>query len=61
MAMKNGRRILTGEEKMAIVRRHLVEKVPVSDVCDDVGIHPTLFRRWRKERKGRPGSAVSQT
>ncbi len=47
--MKNGRRKFTGEEKMAILRRHLVEKVPVSDVCDQAGIHPTLFYRWQKE------------
>ncbi len=47
--MKNGRRKFTGEEKMAILRRHLVDKAPVSDVCDEVGIHPTLFYRWQKE------------
>jgi transposase-like protein len=34
---------------VAILRRHLVDKVPVSDVCDKVGIHPTLFYCWRKE------------
>ena len=49
MTMKNGRRKFTGEEKMAVLRRHLIEKVPVSDVCDEVGIHPTLFYRWQKE------------
>ncbi len=49
MTMKNGRRKFTGEEKMAILRRHLVEKMPVSDVCDQVGINPTLFYRWQKE------------
>ena len=47
--MKNGRRKFTGQEKMSILRRHLVEKAPVSDVCDQVGIHPTLFYRWQKE------------
>ena len=47
--MKNGRRKFVGEEKMAILRRHLVEKVPVSDVCDSAGINPTLFYRWQKE------------
>ena len=47
--MKNGRRKFTGEEKMAILRRHLVEKAPVSDVCDQAGINPTLFYRWQKE------------
>lgn len=49
MTMKNGRRKFTGEEKMAILRRHLVEKLPVSDVCDQTGINPTLFYRWQKE------------
>ena len=49
MTMKNGRRKFVGEEKMAILRRHLVEKVPVSDVCDSAGINPTLFYRWQKE------------
>ncbi len=34
---------------MAILRRHLADKAPVSDVCDEVGIHPTLFYRWQKE------------
>ena len=47
--MANGRRKFTGEEKMAILRRHLVEKMPVSDVCDQAGINPTLFYRWQKE------------
>ena len=55
--MKNGRRKFTGDDKMAILRRHLVDKMPVSDVCDQVGIHPTLFYRWQKELFDR-GSAV---
>jgi len=57
MTMKNGRRRFTGDEKMAILRRHLVDKMPVSDVCDQVGIHPTLFYRWQKELFDR-GAAV---
>jgi len=47
--MKNGRRKFLGEERMVILRRHLVDKVAVSDVCDEAGIHPTLFYRWQKE------------
>ena len=34
---------------MAILRRHLADKAPVSDVCDEAGINPTLFYRWQKE------------
>ena len=49
MTMKNGRRKFSGEEKMVILRRHLVEKMPVSDVCDQAGINPTLFYRWQKD------------
>ena len=43
------RRHFTGQEKVAILRRHLVEKVPVSDLCEEHGIHPTLFYRWQKD------------
>src|SRR5437016_3902470 len=37
------------EEKVAILRRHLVEKVPVSDLCDQHGIQPSVFYHWQKE------------
>jgi transposase-like protein len=31
-----------------ILRRHLVEKVPISDLCDEYKILPTDFYRWQK-------------
>ena len=49
MVSAKQRRHLTGQEKVAILRRHLVEKVPVSDLCEEHGIHPTLFYRWQKD------------
>ena len=42
------RRRFTGEEKAAILRRHLVEKVPVSNLCDEYGLNPTVFYRWQQ-------------
>ena len=36
-------------EKVAILRLHLLEHTPVSDLCDQHGIHPTMFYRWQKE------------
>jgi len=42
------RRHFTGPEKMAILRRHLVDKVPVSQLCEEHGIHPTLLYGWQK-------------
>jgi transposase len=43
------RKHYTGPEKVAILRLHLLEKKPLSDVCDQFGIHPTMFYRWQKE------------
>ena len=39
----------SGEQKVSILRKHLVEKEPVSKVCDEYGIQPTVFYRWQKE------------
>ncbi len=47
--MKNQRKNYTAEEKVAILRRHLLEKVPISDLCEELGLHPTMFYRWQKE------------
>lgn len=35
--MKRQRKNYSPEEKVAILKRHLVEKVPVSDLCDELG------------------------
>ncbi|MCP4575683.1 MAG: transposase [Deltaproteobacteria bacterium] len=43
------RRKFTPEQKVKILRRHLVEKVPVSEICDKHGIKPAMFYRWQKE------------
>lgn len=43
------RKYLTPEQKVSIVRRHLVEHVPVSDLCDEYGIHATQIYTWQKQ------------
>ena len=43
------RQRLSPEQKVAIVRQHLLEEVPVSDLCDEHGIHPTMYYRWQKQ------------
>jgi transposase len=47
--VKKQRKHYTAEEKVAILRRRLVENVPVSDLCDELGLQPTVFYRWQKE------------
>ena len=47
--MKKQRKHYTPEEKVAILRRHLLEKEPISKLCDELGLQPTVFYRWQKE------------
>ncbi len=46
---KKTRKRLPVQEKAAILRLHLLEHTPVSDLCDRSDIHPTRFSRWQKE------------
>ena len=43
------RRRFTGERKAQIVRRHLGDKVPVSDLADEVGVQPSQIHNWVKQ------------
>ena len=47
--MKGQRKRFSAEQKAAIVRRHLVDRVAVADVCEEHGIQPTVFYRWQKQ------------
>jgi transposase-like protein len=35
--------------KGAILREHLIERVPISEVCEKHGLQPTVFYPWQKE------------
>ena len=43
------RRHFTAQQKVAIVKRHLVDGVPVSDLCDEHQLLPTQFYQWQKQ------------
>ena len=47
--MTRQRRHYPPEQKVAALRRHFVEKVPVSDVCEKLGIPVNLFYTWQKQ------------
>jgi transposase-like protein len=46
---KQPRRYLSAQEKVAILKRHLVEGTPVSDLCDEYGLNPTVFYTWQRQ------------
>jgi transposase-like protein len=47
--VRKPRKHYTAEEKVAILRRHLLEQEPVSKLCDELDLQPTVFYRWQKE------------
>ena len=68
--MRKQRKHYTPEEKVAILRRHLLEQAPISELCDKHGLQPTVFYRWQKEffengaaafeQKARPNHSADQ-
>lgn len=46
---KRNRRKHSSEQKAALLKKHLVEKVPVSDVCDQAEVQPSLFYNWQRQ------------
>lgn len=42
------RKHLTADQKVAILKRYLVEKTPLSDLCDEYGIQPSQVYQWQK-------------
>ena len=47
--MSKSRKHYTGAEKVAILRRHLIERVPVSDVCNQHGVSVSMFYNWQNQ------------
>ena|SRR5882757_234646 len=47
--MSRERKAFSGPEKLAILRRYLVEKVPISDLCDQYGLQPSQVYYWQAQ------------
>ena len=47
--MSKRRKNYTPEEKVSILKKHFVEKVSVSDLCDTYNLQPTVFYCWQKQ------------
>jgi transposase len=46
--MKKQRRTFERDRKATILKKYLVDKVPISDLCDEYGIKPNLIYNWQK-------------
>lgn len=46
---QRSRRHFTTEQKVAILKRHMVDKIPVSDLCNELGLQPSVFYQWQKQ------------
>lgn len=46
---KRIRRNFTPEQKVAILRQHLIDHKPVSDVCELHDLQPNLFYTWQRQ------------
>jgi transposase-like protein len=44
---KKKRRQLTPKEKLALLKRHHIEKTPVSELCNEQELQPSLFYQWQ--------------
>ena len=56
----NSRKSYQPEEKVAIIRQHLLEGVAISDLCDQHGMHPTQYYAWQKQFFEKGGLVFAQ-
>ena len=47
--MRKKRKNYTSQEKVIILKRHLIDRIPISDLCDEYHLQPTVFYRWQKD------------
>lgn len=46
---KKTKKHYSGKEKMSILRKHLIEKAAVSEICDKYEIAPSVFYKWQAQ------------
>lgn len=49
MENKKERRRWSSAEKISVLKRHLLEKVPISKVCEEANVAPSMFHRWQEQ------------
>lgn len=39
----------SAETKVFAIKRHLINKENISDICNDLGIHPNVYHDWQSK------------
>ncbi len=52
---KRSRRNFTSEQKAEALRRHLVERVPISQICNEMSLQPSVFHHTGRVLLNSPG------
>jgi len=47
--LKRERRHWSAEDKTKLLRQHLIEKTPISRICEQAELAPSLFHRWLEQ------------
>lgn len=53
------RRHHSAEQKAALLRKHLVDKVPVSEICNEADLQPSVFYDWLRQLMERAPTALT--
>ncbi len=46
---KRTRRNHSAQQKAALLKRHHLDKEPVSDLCDEIKLQPSVFYTWQRQ------------
>lgn len=60
MSKPQQRRQFSNEQKVALLRRHLIDGVPVSQLCEEMSIQPGLFYHWQNVLFANAGRAFER-
>jgi len=58
--MPGTRRRFSADEKARIVKRHLIGREPISDLCDELSLQPSQIYRWQEQLFQNAGAAFDR-
>jgi transposase-like protein len=58
---RRSRRQFSSEQKADILRRHLADEVPISDLCDELKLQPSLLYQWLRQLLDNAAAALTTT